>query len=260
MSRPKRKCILFLVEGYTDINVLSAGMLDLYEQYSDPGEYEIKFCTLNQNGSNGGDIISCNGVTPDNIEQMISKLYIDPFLQKNPFIYPKEISEVIHIIDMDGAFVEDDLVRLNTAEMTNRRVFYGEEQILAADPVFIRERNKRKRDNIKKLFSKDKIIIRPKNHRNTKSINYSVYYFSCNMDHYIHGEANLSAQIKVRKSDDFVLECYDNTDKFCNRLCNGPGALNGLNYQESWEFITQRGLNSLKCHTNINLLIQKIKG
>ena len=74
MGRPKRKYILFLVEGYTDINTLSAGILNLYEKYSDQKEYEIKFCTLDEDDEGGGDITSKYGIEPDNIEKMISKL------------------------------------------------------------------------------------------------------------------------------------------------------------------------------------------
>lgn len=260
MARPKRKYILFLVEGYTDINALSAGIVDLYEKYSDQEEYEIKFCTLDEGDEDGGDITSKYGIEQGNIEKMISKLYVDPFLEQNSYVYPKEIFEIIQIIDLDGAFVEDKNIFPLTEENFKGRVFYGADGIFAKNPDYIRERNQRKRENIRQLVSLNEIVIRPKNHRNTKTIKYSVYYFSCNMDHYIHGEANLTPQDKVIKSDDFLLECYDNCERFCDRLCHGQGVVEGLDYTESWRFIMTPGLRSIEPHTNVNLLIDKIKG
>ena len=259
MARPKIKYILFLVEGFTDISVLSAGIADLYEKYTKPGEYVIKFCSMQQGDQLGGDITSSHGVTPDNIEQLISKLFIDPFLAKNPYIYPKEIFEIVQIVDLDGVFLEDDNVIPILESDPRGRVYYGTDGIYAVDVESIRERNRRKRDNIQKLISMDKIVIRPNNHRNTKTIRYSVYYFSCNMDHYLHGDANLSSQKKVEMADDFMLECYDDTARFCKRLCFESDSVAGRSFAESWKYITERGLNSLERHSNINLLIDSIQ-
>lgn len=258
MARPKKKYVLFLVEGYTDTEVLAEPISAIYEEVSDPNELvEVKFCTLKQNDQSGGDITSSNGVTPENIEGLIGKLFIDPFLEKNQFIYPKEISEVIQIVDLDGAFVSPEKVvsksRLDSAD----GVIYSEEYTAASDISMIQERNARKSQNLQRLIGMNEIVIRPKNGRNTKTVKYSVYYFSCNMDHVIHNRLNLSAREKVQLADDFSVACSYASDTFRNAICGENVSCKGMNYLESWDFI-MKGDESLKRHTNLNLLIEKL--
>ena len=260
MARPKRKYILFLVEGYTDTEVLAESFTSIYEEVSSPEELiEVKFCTLKQGDQSGGDITSSNGVNPENIEGLIGKLFIDPFLEKNAFIYPKEISEVIQIVDLDGAFISDEMVVQLNADETEERIRYSEDKIETVDVATIRERNARKSANLKRLVSMSEIVIRPKNGRNTKTVKYSVYYFSCNMDHVIHDKLNLTAQEKVRLADDFLVASSGTCETLKETLCSDSVACSNMTYQESWDFIME-GKESLKRHTNLNLLIEKLYG
>ena len=258
MARPKRKYVLFLVEGYTDTEVLAESITSIYEEVLSPEEMvEVKFCTLKQNDQSGGDITSSNGVTPENIEGLIGKLFIDPFLEKNPFIYPKEISEVIQIVDLDGAFISEELVVQQSTVLSDERIIYTEECIETVDVSAIQERNARKSVNLKKLVGMDEIVIRPKNGRNTKTVKYSIYYFSCNMDHVIHKKLNLSAQEKVQLADDFSVACSYSLDTFKSAICEDEAACKNMTYHESWDYIME-GAESLKRHTNLNLLIEKL--
>ena len=259
MARPRKRYVLYLVEGYTDIEVLSEPLLNLYEENaSSENVVEIKFCLLHQGNQKGGDITSNNGITPANIEGLVSKLFIDPFLEKNPFVYPKEISEIIQIIDLDGAFVDDNMIFQHN-EGIGKRTIYKENGIFTVDVDMIKQRNRRKRENIRKLVSMNQIVIRPKNGRNTKKVNYSCYYFSCNMDHYFHGNPNLSPQEKRIKAEDFMLECYGDTKAFCEKIYSNPGTMKSCTISESWDYIMERGDNSLNSHSNINILIESIK-
>ncbi len=257
MGRPKKKYILFLVEGYTDIEVLAEPISSIYEMVSPPDQpVEVKFCPFNQNNQSGGDITSSNGVSPDNIEGLIGKLFVDPFLEKNPFIYPKEIGEIIHIVDIDGAFIDPQKV-VEKESSAGERVIYSESVIQAEDVEAIRARNERKSSNIRKLIGMDEIVIRPKNGRNTKTVKYSVYYFSCNMDHVVHKKLNLSPQEKVSLADDFSVACSYSIDTFKDAICENEAACKGMSYQESWDLI-MKGEESLKRHTNLNILIEKL--
>lgn len=257
MGRPKRKYVLFLVEGYTDKEVLAGPISSMYEKACGEAENAIiEFCTPKQDDKFGGDITSSNGVNPENIEGLINKLYIDPFLEKNTHIYPKEISEIIHIVDLDGAFVDSEAVIKMTKEGANR-ISYTETNIETVDVEAIRCRNERKSANLRKLTSMNEIVLRHKNGRNTKTVKYSVYYFSCNMDHVIHGRLNLTTQEKVALADDFSVLCLDSPETFEKTVCSDEVAAGGLTYEESWEYV-MRGNNSLERKTNLNILIEKL--
>ena len=104
-KRPKKKIVLVLVEGQSDINALSYAIPQLYDDIDE--EYEVFFPVLHDEKQTGGDITSKYGVRPDNIERLISKLFIDDFL-KDYGLYPKDITEIIQIVDVDGVFIDDD--------------------------------------------------------------------------------------------------------------------------------------------------------
>ena len=257
MGRPKKKYVLFLVEGYTDTEVLAEPISTIYEEICEESEMvEVKFCTLKQNDQSGGDITSSNGVTPENIEGLIGKLFIDPFLEKNPFIYPKEISEVVQIVDLDGAFINPEKITEMDSD-DSERICYSENGIETVDVESIRQRNERKSANLRKLVSMDEIVIRPKNGRNTKTVKYSIYYFSCNMDHVIHNRLNLTPQEKVQLADDFSVACSYSMDSFKSAICSDMTSCQNMTYHESWDYIME-GEESLKRHTNLNLLIEKL--
>ena len=257
MSRPKKKIVLFLVEGNTDINVLSGPIQSLFEKYSSPeSPFIVEFCTYRESKSNGGDITSSIGVTPDNIEGIISKNFIEPFMQKNQHYYLKDICEIVQVVDIDGVFVPDENIVQN--DDIDSRPVYTSSQILAKDRQSIIERNERKRANLNRLVNMDKICISKNGGKNTKTINYSVYYFSCNMDHCIHGEANCSTPEKVKNSDAFMRK-YDTEDAFCNYLESLSVCCDDMNYQESWDYIMKEGISSLERRTNLNVLINRIK-
>lgn len=256
MGRPRKKYILFLVEGYTDIEVLAESMTSLIENSSLIEEkYEVQFCTIKQGDQSGGDITAKTGVSPDNIEGLIGKLFVDPFLEKNPFIYPKEISEIIQIIDLDGAFIPREKIVGVSLRNKSDGIFYAEDHIETENIVAIQERNERKRDNVRKLVGMNEIIIRPRNGRNTKKVKYSVYYFSCNMDHVIHKKMNLSQREKVQMAVDFS-GALDSIDTFIQTIYDGAKDVRNMTYQESWDYIMNDS-ESLKRHTNLHLLIDR---
>lgn len=257
MGRPKKHYILFLVEGNTDIEVLAEPMTSIIERASTPEEKpEVEFCKLKQGDVSGGDITSTNGVTPENIEGLIGKLFIDPFFDKNPFIYPKEISEIIQIVDLDGAFIPSSRITYGLSECTKDTILYTEDHIETENVESICERNENKSNNIRQLISMDEIVIRPKNGRNTKTVKYAVYYFSCNMDHVIHNKLNLSPQEKVQLADDFSVACSYSIDTFTNTIYGVAEKVKGMTYQDSWNYV-MNGAESLKRNTNLNLLIDR---
>lgn len=98
-------------------------------------------------------------------------------------IYRKsDICRIVHLTDMDGAFIPDDaVVEDNTVEI-GAPPYYTETQIQTSNRAGILDRNQRKRNNIDRLSACPKVA----------GIPYSMYYFSLNLEHILHGRTNLS--------------------------------------------------------------------
>lgn len=254
MGKPRRRFVLVLVEGATEITALSSPITDLFMSKPNSDIADVYFCTLHDDEQDNGDITSKYGVTPDNIENLLGKLFVDPFFAKHQYLYPKNIAEIVHIVDLDGTFIPNDRVMFSNE--VGEETIYKEDSIQTADVKGIQERNQRKQDNLKVLISKDKIVIRPKNARNTKTVDYSVYYFSCNMEHYLYHEANATKDMKINNAKEFSLECDFDTDAFIKHFVENRESAN-MSYCESWDFI-QEGLRSLERHTNLDILISKL--
>lgn len=82
-------------------------------------------------------------------------------------------------------------------------------------------------------------------------IPYSFYYFSCNLDHVLHGRNNLSEKEKIECSRTFDLQYADDPNAFIHFMKDEPFAVQGT-YQETWAFIKQ-GVRSLERHSNFGI-------
>ena len=69
-KRPKRKVILFLVEGKSDREALQLAVPELYDEIDE--NFEVFFPTIREDEEEvGGDITSKIGVHPRNIEYIV---------------------------------------------------------------------------------------------------------------------------------------------------------------------------------------------
>ena len=250
-QRPRHKVIVFLVDGPSEQNALSLTLSSLYDDID--SDYEVYFPPMTEDDlEHWGDLTSKYGITPDTIEKCIEKLYFNDFLKKQK-LYPKDISEIIHILDMDGVYVPDEDVIYGMNPNGIDKVFYGPQKIITTNVDSIVERNERKRKNIDYLCSLKKIKI------GSKSIPYSVYFFSCNLDHFLHNNANIAdGKEKASRADSFALKYVDNPHAFVDAISSTPGALVDMSLEESWAFIRERGNHSLERHTNIVNLFDKL--
>jgi len=250
-QRPRRKVIVFLVEGPSELNALSPTLSTLYDSI-DP-TYEVFFPPMTEYGvMHWGDLTSKYGINPGTIEKCIDKLYFKEFLRKNK-LYPKDITEIIHIFDMDGAYIEDSAVVFGQNPIGVDKLYYDDSSIITTNVDGIIERNRHKRENMDYLYSLSKIKI------DSKSIPYSTYFFSSNLDHFLHNDANIvEGKEKVDRADEYALQYVDNPILFVQSIELLPGALLNMSYEESWAFIRERGSNSIKRHTNITTLLKKL--
>lgn len=247
-KRPKKKVVLFLVEGQSDINALSYAIPQFFEDIDE--NYEVYFPILHDDRQDGGDITSKKGIKPENIEKLIYDLFLHDFL-KDYGLYPKDITEIIQIVDLDGAFIPpENVVELSEGNDSNRPV-YLETTIETQNVEAIRERNIRKTANLEHLIGLEEIKVA------SKKVKYSVFYFSANLDHFLHGEANLIPREKCAKADVFSDKCEEDISFFVETFIPASSDLQGVDYYESWEFVKQ-GCNSLGRYSNLHILLERI--
>ena len=248
-KRPKKQIILFLVEGLSEINALRTIMSELYERINENSE--VFFCQMEEDGIVGGDITSRNGVTPEKIEMLMHKLVVGPLLEKEN-IYPKDITEIIQIIDLDGAYIPDEAIRPITSFFPDHPVIYYEDRIEAANVSYIRDRNLKKRKNIDHLSSLLDIKIK------SKTIPYSAYYMSCNLDSFLYHEMNIpSGREKYERAAQFSSKYAENPLSAAEFFIHDPDAAHGMTYAESWAYIRNE-YRSLHRFTNLNILFEKL--
>lgn len=243
-KRPKRKVVLVLVEGKSDRMALELAITELYEKHDQ--NIEVFFPIIREGEQDvGGDITSDRNVWPRNIEKTIYNRFLKDFFDEMK-LFPKDISEVIHIIDMDGAYIDDQ----NIIE-GDKRIVYKSDHIETNRRDAIIKRNMHKRENIDYLLSIDKIAIKQ------KAVPYAAYYFSVNLDHVLHNSPNLDKREKVYLADIFSRNYAGNVNSFIDFFMADPIIPNTATYDSSWEYI-KKGTNSLKRATNINVLLAEL--
>ena len=252
-KRPKRKIVLFLVEGKSDREALQITIPELYDQIDENIEVFFPIMRDVQNNAEdeaGGDITSRFGVHPRTIESDIYDLFLKNFFDEQK-ILPKDVSEIIQIVDTDGVYVPDDAVSEGKNPNGTDKTYYGTNSIICSNTRNIIKRNEYKRENLDYLSSLNTLKVRQKSPR------YSVYYFSCNLDHFLHNSANLDHTLKRSLSEKFARNYIGDPEGFANAISGDPDAATGMDYAESWNFIKE-GLNSLQRHTNLNVLFDNL--
>lgn len=261
--KKRRQVVLVIVEGQSDQNVLINAISEAFERKygEDTRVYFAK--VIDDSGRCGGDITSRYGVKPEKLQMLMNKLIIMPCLMENSLM-PKYVTEIVHIIDTDGVYIDDDRVQYDP---DHSKAFYGEDSILTDDPDKIRKRNAEKIANISQLLRFQRAGFDIQNFHDTGMGNkattkmvhvpYSLYYFSCNLDHVIAHERNLEDTKKVPTADAFWNSTAYDLDAFMEFLRNDPAAIRGKTYDESWSML-QEGSCSLHRLTNINLLLDDI--
>ena len=271
--------VIFLVEGESDKIALEVPLSNLIFDHFP--EYEVRFLLQERQVSNtgdevedvdsdddeddeelldeveyayGGDITTSSFVTPSNIETKITNRFIMPATKKDG-IYPKKIAKIIHIVDLDGAYIPDEnVVPYSDEHQGNEKPYYDGEggRIETADVSAIIDRNDRKRKNLEHLLTlpEQKIKVR------TKSIPYEIYFFSSNLDHFINNDANVETGKKYL-ADQFIRSYGLDTEEFAKYFFEDECSVGHMGYKESWEFIKENS-NSVKRYTNIDCLIRNL--
>ena len=253
----KKGFILVIAEGISDQKALEPILSFLYK----PRGYRVEFLRAPYNGRKTiADITTHGNINSRIIFGRINQLLVEPWLNNNHFT-PDLICKVIHIVDMDGAYIDDRCIkydpdRIDPSNPRAEKLKYGREEILSANVEQTKIRNAQKRNNLDWLSKNNKIHYTDKTTGEKYDLDYEIYFFSCNLDHVLHHDANMEPRIKRPKAEEFGSRYGNNPEEFIQAISSS--ILKNMTYKESWDFITERNNHSLESHTNINILIDGI--
>lgn len=227
-----KKIILFIVEGITDQTCLAYVLSKILNNS------KIEFA-LTQ-----GDITSRNGIMANNVAAKIGDI-VKEFSGK--FFKASDFVEIVHLVDMDGAYISDNQIVEKTSEIPidsdkPQKPYYGDNHIFVENIEAIQQRNQQKSSVLNRLISLKSVW---------RTIPYSMYFFSCNLDHIMHGQRNLLENDKYVYAAQFDKIYGDSPQRFLDFLNTPHFAVQG-NYDETWTFIKTNS-NSLKRYTNFQL-------
>ncbi|MDO9534052.1 MAG: hypothetical protein Q7J85_01685 [Bacillota bacterium] len=223
-----KKVILFIVEGVTDKTSLGSIIDKLLSSNL------VRFYII------GGDITSDRSSNSTNAVTKVNDL-VKGFLAREIGIKKSDIIQIVHLIDMDGAYIESAQIQVEDVE----EFVYSESSIIANSVERVVERNSRKQQVINRLSLCPKI----------SGIPYSMYYLSCNLEHVLHNEINLADELKMAYAERFSDSYYKTEATFVDFIRDEKFAVKG-DYKETWEFIKLGG-NSLKRYSNFHLFFEQ---
>lgn len=223
----RKKIVFVIVEGPSDEEALAVILNRLYDKNT------IYFHVMRKD-------ITCTGNTSTfNILLKIGN-EVRQYAKENHY-KKTDFKEIIHIVDMDGAYIPEDCILKDTY----KKPIYDLETIRTVNPAGIISRNLQKSSVLNKICSTPKIW----------DVSYHVFYMSCNLDHVLYNKLNSSDDEKEDDSYQFAKTYKDDLPAFLKFICESDFSVIS-DYQESWKFIKQEK-NSLNRYTNLGLYFLK---
>lgn len=219
--------MLVIVEGPSDASALER----YFVKYFDSDRIVTKIIH--------GDI-----TTDKNIDQSKIKAHLGSKIKSwiiNDKFKKSDIDRIIHIVDMDGAYIDDSFIQLD--ELC-KDPYYSVISIKTSNVENIRLRNAQKRENINTLSTNTSGIC--------NGIPYKVYYMSCNLDHVLYNLQNANNKEKEENALEFSERYIDNIYDFIHFLRNSDFSRCSESYEDSWKFIKE-DKHSLERYSNLGL-------
>lgn len=234
-----KKVILFIVEGKSDKNAISAIISKIIKNS------HVKFLVMK------GDITSDFGIDVKNIDDKLNEKII---CELDKYKYEVEdLLKIVHLSDTDGAFITKKFMRESSSV---EKFIYTEETITSKNIQSIEARNKNKGANILRLHSKTNLSLVNRDRKKIR-ISYSLYYLSCNIEHVLHGKLlEYSDEEKQSLSEDFEDRYIDDIEGFVNLIASVLPPKESCDYNKSWLFIKQKN-NSLKRYSNFYIFLEE---
>ena len=220
---PRKKIVFVIVEGPSDEEALGVLLNRIYD--SKAVYVQVMHCDITTElDVNAGNVVAKIG---DVVKQYAGRAF-----------KPGDFSRIIHITDMDGAFIPDDAVVEDAAAV---KPLYSATEIRTQRKSGIENRNQRKRECLNRLSAVSRIWGVP----------YQIYYMSCNLDHALYGKLNSTDDEKEADSFAFAKKYRDDIPGFMKFISESDFSVAG-SYPQSWQYIRE-GLRSLERHTNFGL-------
>ena len=223
-----KKAVIFIVEGITDKISLGSITSRLSR------DRDIRFYIMNGDVTSDGATNRKNAV--DKMTSRINRYCRDNFLKRS------DIERIVHLVDSDGAYIDDkhiERVKAGGLKYTTKHIY-------AKSVKFVQERNEKKREILDVLCDQPTIL----------GISYRVYYFSCNLEHVLHGDIDMPDRKKRIQAEEFADMFYKREQEFIEFINDSEFAVKG-NYQQTWDFIKQ-DRNSLNRYSNFHLFFDAI--
>lgn len=225
----RKKIIYVIVEGPSDDEALGVILNRLYDKNA--VHVEIAH----------GDITSELSTSPEKIAAKLGNL-IRGYAKSNHY-KASDFQEVIHLIDMDGAYIPESAI---IEDMNADRPIYTATEIRTSKPVQLIARNKRKCENINRICLMNKIW---------GSVPYSAYYMSSNLDHVLYNKLNSTDDEKERDAAEFAKKYKDHLNDFLVFISESDFSVCD-DFKDSWEYIKIDN-HSLERHTNLGICFRQ---
>ena len=227
----RKKIVFVIVEGPSDDVALGVILNRLF----DKSKVHIEIMH--------GDITTDLSITPENIIKKLGNIVKS--YAKSMHFKQEHFQQVIHLVDMDGAFIPDRAIVENAIA---EKPQYSLTEIRTARPEKLIQRNKHKQLKLNRISKLTKVWT---------TIPYQVYYMSCNLDHVLYGKLNSTDEEKENDAYAFVQKYKNDIDGFLSFISDSEfSRIEG--YTESWEFI-KRDVHSLERFTNFGLCFCEIR-
>lgn len=224
---PRKKIVFVIVEGPSDEEALGVLLNRIYD--SKAVYVQVMHCDITTElDINAGNVVAKIG---DVVKKYAERTF-----------KPRDFSRIIHITDIDGAFIPDDAVVEDNAAV---KPIYSATEIWTQRKSGIENRNQRKRECLNRLSSVPRIWGVP----------YQIYYTSCNLDHALYGKLNSTDNEKEADAFAFAKKYRDDIPGFIKYINESDFSVAG-SCPQSWQYIRE-GLHSLERHTNLGLCFQE---
>lgn len=227
----RKKIVLVLVEGPSDDTALGVILNRLF----DKNKVHIEIMH--------GDITADYSIEPNDIVRALGDI-VRKYANAMHFSQI-HFQQVIHIVDMDGAYVPETSVIEKPSAV---KPVYTLTEIQTARPDQLILRNKHKQEKLNRISKLKKVW---------GSVPYQAYYMSSNLDHVLYGKINSTDEEKENDAYAFARKYRDDVDGFLSFISDSDFSKTG-DYKESWEFIKKEH-HSLERYSNLGICFVDIR-